>query len=424
MQSLPLSAFTYDLPADRIALYPLPERDQSKLLVYQEGHIEHRTFTNITEYLPENTLLVFNNTRVIPARLHFSKDTGATIEIFLLSPITPSPLVAQAMLATGTATWHCTIGNLKKWTDGTVLKKDLGVITLEARLEDRARGLVAFTWGRLVQSTDTNTVDRGLWTVDITFAEVIGRSGETPLPPYLKRKAEQTDRDRYQTVYARAEGAVAAPTAGLHFTPHVLDALTQKGIRTDFLTLHVSAGTFQPVKTENAAEHTMHQEQVLVTRANLQNLLDPTRRIVPVGTTSMRTLESLYWYGVNLGTDTNAPFTIRQHDPYEAKGPLPSRHEALQRVLHTMERLNLETLTGETAIYIMPGYTFRVCDALVTNFHQPASTLILLVAAFIGEDWRKVYNEAMEKGYRFLSYGDSSLLVPKGSPPSTVHSPR
>jgi len=249
---------------------------------------------------------------------------------------------------------------------------------------------------------------------DLSFAEVISRSGETPLPPYLKRKAEAADRDRYQTTYARNEGAVAAPTAGLHFTPRVLDTLTAKGIRTDFLTLHVSAGTFQPVKTENAADHTMHQEQVIITRANLQNLLDPGRIIVPVGTTSMRTIESLYWLGVKASADPNAAFTISQHDPYQITGTLPTRHQALQRVLHDMQSKNLETLTGETSIYIMPGYTFRVCDALVTNFHQPGSTLILLVAAFIGKDWRKVYREAMEQGYRFLSYGDSSLLMPKG----------
>ena len=423
MQSIPLSSFTYDLPNDRIALYPLPERDQSKLLVYQQGLIEHRIFTDITEYLPSDTLLVFNNTRVIPARLHFYKDTGATIEIFLLSPVAPSTLVAQAMLATGSATWHCTIGNLKKWTDGTTLKKDLGGVLLEAQLHDRAKGLVTFTWSALMQSkvhsprsTETGiAVDRGPWTVDLSFAEVISRSGETPLPPYLKRKAEDADRDRYQTVYARNAGAVAAPTAGLHFTPRVLGALTAKGIHTDFLTLHVSAGTFQPVKTENAADHTMHQEQVIITRANLQNLLDSTRRIVPVGTTSMRTLESLYWYGVKLTTDPNATFSIRQTDPYETTGPLSTRQEALQRVFDYMQFHDLDTLTGETAIYIMPGYTFRVCDALVTNFHQPASTLILLVAAFIGEDWRKVYSEAVDRGYRFLSYGDSSLLMPKGS---------
>jgi S-adenosylmethionine:tRNA ribosyltransferase-isomerase len=416
LNQLPLSDFTYDLPQDRIALYPLPERDQSKLLVYQQGHIEHRIFSDITGYIPENALLVFNNTRVIPARLHFHKDTGATIEIFLLSPIAPSTLVAQAMLATGAATWHCTIGNLKKWTDGTTLKKDLDGITLEARLQDRAQGLVIFTWSVLNHQPMESglAVDRGPWTVDSppTFAEVISRSGETPLPPYLKRKAEATDRERYQTVYARNEGAVAAPTAGLHFTPRVLEALSAKGIRTDFLTLHVSAGTFQPVKTENAADHTMHQEQVIITRDNLQNLLDPTRRIIPVGTTSMRTLESLYWFGVKLHTNPDATFSIRQTDPYETTGHLPTRQEALQRVLSYMGSRDLETLTGETAIYIMPGYTFHVCDALVTNFHQPVSTLILLVAAFIGKDWRKVYGEAMEKNYRFLSYGDSSLLMP------------
>lgn len=395
MKAIDMQDYTYALPPGRIAHHPLQQRDESKLLLYRGGTIQHETFASLPDFLPASALLFFNDTKVIPARLHFTKDTGATIEVFLLQPVAPSPLIAEAMTAQGTSTWKCTIGNLKKWADGTVLEKDVQGVPLRARLLDRAEGLVAFEWP-----------------APHAFAGIIQRSGETPLPPYLKRAAETADRDRYQTVYAHHEGAVAAPTAGLHFTPTVLEALHTKGIQTDFLTLHVSAGTFQPVKVQHAADHIMHTEQILVTRRNLENLLLPGRFIVPVGTTSMRTLESLYWYGVRLMADAEAPFVITQHDPYQAYTSLPSAAEALERVLARMDALQIDMLTGDTSIYIMPGYTFRVCKGLVTNFHQPGSTLILLVAALIGDDWKRVYDEALENGYRFLSYGDSSLLLP------------
>lgn len=399
MKAIDMQDYTYALPPGRIAHHPLEQRDRSKLLLYREGSIQHETFASLPDFLPANTLLFFNDTKVIPARLHFTKDTGATIEVFLLHPVAPSPLIAEAMTAQGASTWKCTIGNLKKWAEGAVLEKDVQGVPLRARLLNRAEGLVAFEWP-----------------APHTFAEIIQRSGETPLPPYLKRAAEAADRDRYQTVYAHHEGAVAAPTAGLHFTPVVLEALQAKGVLTDFLTLHVSAGTFQPVKVQHAADHTMHTEQILVTRRNLENLLLPGRFIIPVGTTSMRTLESLYWYGVRLMADGAAPFIITQHDPYLPYEALPSATEALERVLARMDALQTDTLTGDTSIYIMPGYTFRVCKGLVTNFHQPGSTLILLVAALVGEDWKRIYDEALEKGYRFLSYGDSSLLLPDNLP--------
>jgi S-adenosylmethionine:tRNA ribosyltransferase-isomerase len=393
MKELNINDFTYELPADRIALYPLEKRDQSKLLVYQHGTMVHERFHSLVNFLPDNALLFFNDTKVIPARLHFAKETGATIEIFLLHPVTPSSLVAEAMQAQTQSSWKCTIGNLKRWKDD-VLIKELGNSTLEARLLNREEGIVEFRW-----------------TENISFAEIITRSGETPLPPYLKRKPESTDRDRYQTVYAQYEGAVAAPTAGLHFTEDVLQALKLKGIATDYVTLHVSAGTFQPVKVQNAAEHTMHNEQVLVSQNNINNLLQ-SKFIIPVGTTSMRTLESLYWYGVKLLENPEAIFTIQQHDPYQPYTSLPSAQQALEAVAAYMDRNQLDILTGETSIYIMPGYTFRICNGLVTNFHQPGSTLILLVAAFVGDNWKTIYQQALTNSYRFLSYGDSSLLLP------------
>ncbi len=389
-----ISNYTYTLPPERIAVYPLANRDQSKLLFYDQGTIHHQIFSALPDLLPADTLLFFNDTKVIPARLHFQKDTGAVIEIFLLHPVLPSTLVMEAMQAHHHCTWQCTLGNLKRWKDEPLFKTFHG-ITLKATLRDREAGLVEFEWA-----------------TDHSFAEVVNLAGETPLPPYLHRKAEQADRERYQTIYSHHEGAVAAPTAGLHFTPAIFDQLKAKGIAYDFVTLHVSAGTFQPVKVENAVEHVMHNEQVVVTRGNLDHLLSG-RYIVPVGTTSMRTLESLYWYGVKLLKDPQATFTISQHEAYAAADRWPARDEALRAVVDYMDRNQLDLLTGETSIYIMPGYTFRVCEALITNFHQPGSTLILLVAAFIGEDWRKVYNESLANGYRFLSYGDSSLLIPR-----------
>jgi len=389
-----ISDYTYTLPQERIARYPLENRDQSKLLVYNRGTIDNHTFGTLPDLLPANALLFFNDTKVIPARLHFKKESGAEIEIFLLHPVLPSPVVMEAMLAHRRCTWKCTVGNLKRWKDEPLIKHFNG-ITLKAMLRDRAEGLVEFTWE-----------------TDHAFAEVVNLAGETPLPPYLHRKPEAADRERYQTVYSHHAGAVAAPTAGLHFTPAVFKQLEAKNIQHDFVTLHVSAGTFQPVKVENAAEHIMHNEQIVVSRGNLDRLLSG-RYTVAVGTTSMRTLESLYWFGVKLLNDPDAAFVISQHDAYTPTSHLPSRDAALQAVADCMDRRGLDLLTGETSIYILPGYTFRVCEALITNFHQPGSTLILLVAAFIGDDWRRVYQTALDNDYRFLSYGDSSLLIPK-----------
>jgi S-adenosylmethionine:tRNA ribosyltransferase-isomerase len=411
MMQLNTDDYTYSLTPDRIAVYPLDVRDQSKLLVYDKGQITHTKFNCLATHLPSGCFLFFNDTKVIPARLHFTKDhtvapiktgamagkvAGAEIEIFLLNPIEPSPLMIHAMQAERTCIWKCTIGNLKRWKEGTVLSKDLSGVSLEASLLDRNKGYVKFSW---------NTSD--------TFAGIVNRSGETPLPPYLNRKSETTDRERYQTIYSHYEGAVAAPTAGLHFTSNVFDALKDKGIQKDFLTLHVSAGTFQPIKAKNAAEHAMHNEQLVIKRHNVENLLNNSY-IIPVGTTSMRTIESIYWYGVKLLSDPDAQLDISQNDPYFKRTELPTKEESLSSVLDYFDRYKLNEITGQTSIYIVPGYRFQICKALITNFHQPGSTLILLVAAFIGHDWRKVYQSALDNNYRFLSYGDSSLLIPQG----------
>ncbi len=389
--------YSYELPQERIALYPLPERDQSKLLVYRAGAIEHSKFTKLSSFLPAKSTLFFNNTRVIPARLYFQKETGATIELFLLSPVWPSTLVQQAMESKQSNRWVCTIGNLKRWPDGTKLTKSIQQVTISATLIDREAGIVEFNWTP----------------AELIFAEIISQIGLTPLPPYLKRQAEESDRLRYQTVYSNLEGAVAAPTAGLHFTDRILEELKSQEHKIEFLTLHVGAGTFQPVKVENAFEHPMHCEQVMVTRENIKALVS-ANTIAAVGTTSMRTLESLYWYGVKLINNTSLPFEITQFDPYQLPSKISKLH-ALETIQKKMEIENLESITGETSIMIVPGYDFRVVDALITNFHQPGSTLMLLVAAFVGSDWKDIYHEALKNDYRFLSYGDSSLLFPNQS---------
>lgn len=396
-----LDDYLYDLPDDYIARYPLKERDASKLLVYKgkEGSIQHEQFRNIAHYLPTTTALFFNNTRVIPARLLFEKTTGALIEIFLLQPKAPSEEIATAMQVKDRTTWLCMVRNLKKWKHQELLTKTVThqdiTFTISAKLLDSTQQLVALAWDK-----------------PMTFSEVLELLGEIPLPPYLKRKAETRDRSTYQTVYSEKEGAVAAPTAGLHFTPEVLKHLQQKGISTHFLTLHVSAGTFQPIKEKEIIRHPMHTEQMVVSRENVQALYEG-QTIVAVGTTSMRTLESLYWFGVRLHLEGHEQFLIEKLTPYQYdEHELPSKEEAMKAILDFMDRKSLSTISGETSIFIFPGYTFRICQGLITNFHQPGSTLILLVAAFIGKDWRKIYETALNNNYRFLSYGDSSLLLP------------
>ena len=393
--------FSYQLPPDKIAKYPLSERDQSKLLFLKNGKIKHHKFVELPELLPLRSTLFFNDTKVIPARIIFQKSSGAYIEIFLLSPIHPSTLLDETMRSTTTCSWKCTIGNLRRWNHGS-LSKNVAGENLTVTLVDRQNGTVQFDW-----------------TGSSTFAEMLQRTGNTPLPPYLNREADAIDEERYQTVYSNRQGAVAAPTAGLHFTPAVMAVLKEKGFQLDFLSLHVSAGTFQPIKVENAADHHMHQEQVVFTRLNIESLIR-AETVVAVGTTSLRTLESIYWYGVKLIRDPSAEFDLDQQYAYTQQDP-PKAADALEAVRYHMQTYDIETITGETSIYIVPGYRFRLCHGLITNFHQPSSTLILLVAAFIGDDWKRVYEEALAHDYRFLSYGDSSLLLPAdgGNPKTT-----
>jgi len=393
-----LSDYTYSLPDERIAKYPLAKRDLSKLLLYHKGVIEHKKFKDIEELIPDQTTLFFNNTKVIPARLIFHKSTGAQIEIFLLKPISPSPILSVVMEERETVIWECMIGNVKKWKEDIPLVRELILgdknIILQASIHDREKRQIQFSWN-----------DEA-----VSFSEIVEASGKVPLPPYLNRQPEAEDKPRYQTVYSAHDGAVAAPTAGLHFTPEILKSLADRGIKESFLTLHVSAGTFQPIKTENILEHPMHSEQMVVERQSIQSVVDAQNSIIAIGTTSMRTLESLYWFGVRL-MNGNENFAIEKLEPYQSPQKA-TRSEAFSAILAWMDKNNLSQIIGATEIFIFPGYQFRVCDGLITNFHQPGSTLILLVAAFIGEDWHKVYQEADTNGYRFLSYGDSSLLMP------------
>ena len=416
-----LEDYTYHLPSEKIAQNPLEKRDTSKLLVYKKGSLSHHHFRDITDFLSEDYTLYFNNTKVIPARLLFEKNAtqngqngkGATIEIFLLHPILPTADVSEAMLSTKNCTWKCVVGNLRRWKEGQILERELKIdnqiILIQAKIADRNELLIELQWkNKSIDLKDNNQ------TTQIPFVDIVEKLGVMPLPPYIKRDAEQKDSSTYQTIYSKAAGAVAAPTAGLLFTSTVLQKLKEKNIKTNELTLHVGAGTFQPVKKENAgdvATHTMHCEQIVITKENIKSVID-SQKVAAVGTTSMRTLESLYWYGTKIILKGNTTFFIEKLEPYsyDSQTKLPSKKESFEAILKYMNDSNQEKLTGETEIFILPSYTFRVCDALITNFHMPETTLILLVAAFIGENWKKVYQSALDNDYRFLSYGDSSLL--------------
>ncbi|GAB3313228.1 S-adenosylmethionine:tRNA ribosyltransferase-isomerase [Larkinella ripae] len=400
MEDLQLPDFQYELPDERIARFPLPQRDQSKLLTYRRGAIEHHSFFELPDLLPEQSLLVFNNTKVIPARLHFQRATGAVIELFLLNPVPADRLVSEAMQDRQQSVWQCMIGNRKRWKPGEILTKEIQLgeypVFLKAQWQDADQSHIQFEWNG-----------------EEAFARILHEAGKIPLPPYLNREVTPADNETYQTVYSRIEGAVAAPTAGLHFTPEVLARLAQKGVQTDFLTLHVGAGTFQPIKSTDVRQHTMHTEQVVYSRQNLENLVNPTGPVIAVGTTSMRSLESLYWFGVRLINQETEPFLLDQNYAYSlGQTDLPPKKEALQAVLTYVDNTEQNQVIGHTGIYCLPGYRFRITDGLITNFHQPGSTLILLVAALVGSDWRTIYQEALQNGYRFLSYGDSSLLLP------------
>ncbi|QNF33115.1 S-adenosylmethionine:tRNA ribosyltransferase-isomerase [Adhaeribacter swui] len=398
-KNLTIQDFRYTLPESAVAQYPLTNRDASKLLFYRGGNISDHTFREIPDLLPSESLLVFNDTKVVQARLLFTKPTGGIIEIFCLEPVFPHTEMQQAMQQTGSCHWLCLVGNAKRWKSGT-LELPLPQGILQAELQERTADgfIIKFSWQPAI----------------LTFAEVLEIAGKLPLPPYLNRDAEDTDKNRYQTIYAATAGAVAAPTAGLHFTENVLDKLSQRGIQQTKVTLHVGAGTFKPVKAAAMADHPMHAEEVyvpLTTIRRLQNQL--TKPVIPVGTTSLRTLESLYWLGVLIKQNPNTDLLhVPQWLAYEADHTLPSTFAALQTLIDYLEAKNLNFLRATTQLIIAPGYQFRICTGLITNFHQPESTLLLLVSALIGDNWRRVYAHALQNNYRFLSYGDSSLLLP------------
>ncbi|MBQ3711971.1 MAG: S-adenosylmethionine:tRNA ribosyltransferase-isomerase [Bacteroidales bacterium] len=394
--------FAYPLPDERIAKYPLPERDSSKLLVYRGGDISESVFRNLPSELPKGALMVFNDTKVVPARLFFKRDSGARIEIFCLEPYDPSDYNVS-FASVSECVWKCVIGNSKRWK-GDIISFDCPSGTQLAAMELKAE---------LVSKTDRTGLVRFSWKGGEPFSRVLELCGQVPIPPYLNRDTEEMDTERYQTVYAHIRGSVAAPTAGLHFTEAVLEAIRAKSIDTETICLHVGAGTFLPVKGSRVAEHPMHREPFSVTLDFLRKLRDGGRKVVAVGTTSVRTLESLYYVGVAC-IEEGEPSDVSQWAPYEREYPY-GLEEALNAIIAYLEANNLHELNIGTRIIIVPGFRFRVVDMLVTNFHQPESTLLLLVSAFVAGDWRSIYDYALGHGFRFLSYGDSSLLFRKDS---------
>jgi len=401
-RTLSIKDFTYSLPEERIAKYPLAERDASKLLIYKDGKIAEGIYRNIADHIPTNSLLVFNDTKVIEARLLFQKSTGGVIEIFCLEHHHQYPDITTAMLQHEKVLWHCLIGGASKWKRGQILEKKIAYKSNELVLNARY----------IAKADDSFIVELSWNEPSISFAEVLHLFGAIPLPPYIKREAEKSDTERYQTVYAHYEGSVAAPTAGLHFTETVFNTLKEKNIQKDFVTLHVGAGTFKPVKADVMQEHEMHAEHFTVSGSLIQNVIDHLdKNIIAVGTTSLRTLESLYWLGVrSLMVNGEWSNEIAQWEVYDHAGQMISPKEALHNLIKWMDEKDLNTLTAKTQIIIAPGYQFKIVNGLVTNFHQPQSTLLLLVAAFIGNDWKRVYDDALQDNFRFLSYGDGSLL--------------
>jgi S-adenosylmethionine:tRNA ribosyltransferase-isomerase len=400
MKNISIANYDYELPEDRVAQYPVTDRDASKLLLFDGNNISSDIFRNIDIYIPADSLLVFNNTRVIRARLKFQKKSGAEIEILCLEPLNPASY-EMSFASTSPVEWKCLIGNLKKWKSGILsLKFNLDgqeheLFAEKGRSEGEARR-IRFSWNDL----------------NLRFGEVIENSGHTPLPPYITREDEKDDSDRYQTIYSAVKGSVAAPTAGLHFTEDVLKRLSKKGVKLADITLHVGAGTFQPVKVENVSEHDMHCEHFFVSNDTIDELIENHGRIIAVGTTSVRTLESLYWLGVKTIHHSIADvdkMLIEQWEPYQKDADIPVK-DSLTALKSLMVKNNIEILNASTRVIIIPGYKFRMIRGIITNFHQPRSTLLLLISAWTGENWHKIYKYAHENKFRFLSYGDSSLL--------------
>lgn len=413
-----ISDYNYDLPDSRIAKFPVSPRDTSKLLVYRHGEISDDIFYNLPKYLPQKSLMVFNNTKVIQARMHFRKETGALIEVFLMEPAAPTDY--ELMFQTrGECSWLCMVGNLKKWKEGSLVRNfDVAGSTINFKATMRRDIIDAKSGG-------TNYwVDFAWDNPLVSFAEILDAVGELPIPPYLNRETQDSDKTTYQTVYSKIKGSVAAPTAGLHFTDKVLAAIDAAGVRREELTLHVGAGTFKPVKSEEIDGHTMHTEYVCVRRDTLQTLLDYDCCAIAVGTTSVRTLESLYYMGVKLEANPDAAeedLHVCQWEPYEKADGTPvdgnlidgiTPQKAISNIIAWLDKNNLKTLHSSTQIIIAPGYEYKIVKVLVTNFHQSQSTLLLLVSAFLKGDWRNVYDYALSHDFRFLSYGDSSILIP------------
>lgn len=403
IRQLQMSRFNYPLPEEKIAKYPLYQRDMSKLLQYNDAQISSYTFMELPALLPGESLLLFNNTRVIHARLLFYKQTGAQIEIFCLSPHEPADYVLSFQQR-AQCSWHCMIGNAKRWKEEPLfmdIPVEDGVVSLKAEKKTAwgEETIVSFSWNH----------------PEFTFSELLEIAGKLPIPPYLYRPSEEKDDETYQTIYARVEGSVAAPTAGLHFTPGVMEQLREKGIQTAEVTLHVGAGTFKPVKSDTIADHEMHTEFISVQRETVEQLLKNDGKLIVVGTTSLRTVESLYYIGRKLHFHPEASLyelTVGQWEPYDKADDISSK-KALQSILRYLDRHRQDRLMTATQIIIVPGYHFHYADAIITNFHQPQSTLLLLIAAFVGDDWQKIYDYALHHNYRFLSYGDSSLLWKK-----------
>lgn len=401
MRDIDLKEYDYDLPEEKIAQYPLEERDLSKLLVYKNGEISESVFNEIHNQIPEGSLLVFNNTKVIRARLIFLKDTGARIEILCLEPLDPSDY-SLSFSSKGHAEWKCIIGNLKKWKEGTVhttfMRGNKSYELLATRISQEGEAWrIRFSW-----NSDY-----------LTFGEVIESTGHIPLPPYLNRPDEEADAFRYQTIYSLVKGSVAAPTAGLHFTRAVFDNLNRREIGMANLTLHVGAGTFQPVKTDNALNHEMHSEHFFTGTGTIESIMKNQGKIIAVGTTSVRTLESLYWLGVKVSVKPETKpdeLFLGQWEPYHMKSAA-TPFQPLEALLNWMNNNNLNTIQAPTRIMIVPGYRFMITNGMITNFHLPKSTLLLLISAWTGKDWKRIYNHALSNNFRFLSYGDSSLLL-------------
>jgi S-adenosylmethionine:tRNA ribosyltransferase-isomerase len=422
-KNIRIADYSYDLPEGSIAYYPLAERDASLLLVYRRGELHEDIYRNIAGYLPEGSLLVFNNTRVVEARIIFQKPTGGQIEIFCLEPPAEYGGIAAALTQTGSVRWKCLIGGASKWKSGQVLRKELAAAADGTSAENPAAILLEARWVRRMEGAFLIELS---WTpAELTFAELLHRAGGIPLPPYIHRDVEVTDSERYQTVYARHDGSVAAPTAGLHFTETIFQQLEERHIQRTFVTLHVGAGTFLPVKAATLGEHPMHVEFIAVLSPMILELaeqLQTGKPVIAVGTTSARTLESLYWLGVKAAADAAISaddLVVHQWDAYaphevsaNGGGAAMGAVGALQALLAWMERRGMNELVTTTQLLITPGYTWKIVAGLVTNFHQPESTLLLLIASLIGEDWRGMYAYALKNGFRFLSYGDGCLLLP------------